>query len=358
MENIMKKREFRGKKLINREDEIKFIKEWFEKIPDEVLWIYGPKSCGKTTLIEYIVENELFDDYKLFKSDKYWVKYINLRGKLLSSYDIFVNSFIMPEDEKIDEKLGIELNLGMFRINYELYEKIKEKKVDLFDVLINQLKRVKKRPILIIDEIQVLEDIYINGDRELLKEFLNFCVRLTKELHLAHVVILSSNTIFIEQIHNDSKLKKTSRFYKIDYLDKQTTFKWLKEEGFSDSEIELIWEYLRGDIAYIQRLIRDRKEFPTLKDYLENQQKLAFSEIIDFIQRGGFTKQEKEIFKNICKKILHTGFYLLNEEDNDAELKIAEKWGEKEILFFDPLTRKVTGNTRLYEKGMELLLNN
>ena len=30
---------------------------------------------------------------------------------------------------------------------------------------------------------------------------------------------------------------------------------------------------------------------------------------------------------------------------------------EKEILFFDPLKRKVTGNNRLYEKAFEEFLN-
>ncbi len=69
----------------------------------------------------------------------------------------------------------------------------------------------KKTPIIIIDEIQTLEDIYINSNRDLLKEFLNFCVRLTKELHLSHVTILSSNTIFIDRIYNDARLKKNQQ---------------------------------------------------------------------------------------------------------------------------------------------------
>jgi len=78
---------FREEKLIDRENERRFIKEWFEKVPKEILWIYGPKSTGKTTIIEYIVENELFDDFKLFKSEKYNVKYINFRQKLFGNYE-------------------------------------------------------------------------------------------------------------------------------------------------------------------------------------------------------------------------------------------------------------------------------
>ena len=74
-------RYFRQKRLIDREYEIKFLLDWFGKVPDEVLWIYGPKSSGKTTLIEYVVENELFEDFWKLKSSKYWVKYINFRRR-------------------------------------------------------------------------------------------------------------------------------------------------------------------------------------------------------------------------------------------------------------------------------------
>ena len=37
-------------------------------------------------------------------------------------------------------------------------------------------------------------------------------------------------------------------------------------------------------------------------------------------------------------------------------MNVIEKWSEKEILFFDPLEAKVEGNNRLYEKGMEILV--
>ena len=74
----MKTTYFREVPLVNRDKEKEFIKDYFTKVPQKILWIYGPKSTGKTTLIEYIIENELFDDFKLFKSSKYNVKYLTL----------------------------------------------------------------------------------------------------------------------------------------------------------------------------------------------------------------------------------------------------------------------------------------
>ncbi len=351
----MKEVIFREKRLIDREVEIGFIKEWFEKVPDDILWIYGPKSSGKTTLIEYIVEKELFDDFKLFKSDKYNVKYINFRGKAVYNYETFVNSMLFIDDNELSEDLKLYFNLGMFKIEYKIYEKIKKRQIDLFATLIEKLKKSTKQNILIIDEIQTLEELYINGEKEILKEFLNFCVRLTKELHLSHVVILSSNTIFINRIYNDAKLKVTSEFYRIDHFDYKCIGNWLEEEGFNSGEIELVWEYLGGCIPLIQRMMRDRKRFNNLREYLERQKWLAYTEIFMILKKENFNSREKNKFEEICRMILKDGYYM-PQKDDEIDMKVIEAWSEKEVFFFDPMEIRVRGNNRLYEKGMEILL--
>ncbi len=83
----------------------------------------------------------------------------------------------------------------MIGFKAEVLERVKRKQENLFKVFIAKIREIlesRRRPILIIDEIQKLRDLYMengNGEREFLKEFLNFCVRLTKETHLSHVVI-------------------------------------------------------------------------------------------------------------------------------------------------------------------------
>jgi hypothetical protein len=57
----------------------------------------------------------------------------------------------------------------------------------------------------------------------------------------------------------------------------------------------------------------------------------------------------------VCEEILKKGFFEINEANGEQFLPVVEKWAEKEILFYDPLELKVTGNSRIYEKGMELL---
>ena len=63
----------------------------------------------------------------------------------------------------------------------------------------------------------------------------------------------------------------------------------------------------------------------------------------------------KKKFEEIAKEILERGYFRY-DRDRKEYLPIIEKWAEKEILFYDPLELKVTGNSRIYEKGLELLL--
>jgi AAA+ ATPase superfamily predicted ATPase len=356
---------FREKPLINRKNEINFIKDYFTKLPERILWIYGPKSTGKTTLIEYIVENELFDDFKLFKSSKYNVKYINFRRNIVANYDTFVDSLLMPDDIKLSYENSAEFNIGIFKISAKEFVAAKEKKVDVFKLLKAQFESSNKRNVLIIDEIQVLQDIYINGGKILLNEFLNFLVSLTKETHLSHVVILSSNTIFINEIYENAKLKKTSKFYKIDHLNYDEVYKWLKGAWdnphiFSDNEIKLIWDYLGGSIAHIQFMLTDFCELKThssLQEYLENEAKLALSDFRMCFREKRRKRKDNLIedeFVKVAKEIIANGYAILKKDTLFDEM--LDFFCEKEILFFEPSDTKVYPNSRIYVKGMEKLV--
>ena len=83
------------------------------------------------------------------------------------------------------------------------------------------------QPVIIIDELQALDFIYFNSQRELIKELINFFVAMTMESHLCHVLLSSSDGYFIEKLYNDSKLKKTSELFEVDYLPKEDIVYWL-----------------------------------------------------------------------------------------------------------------------------------
>ncbi len=167
--------------------------------------------------------------------------------------------------EKSDKKYllnKLELNLGVFKFGVE--GNFDFNKLSLNDVFakinesINAVIEDGKRPVLIIDELQKLKNIYFNGNKSLLNELFNLFVSLTKMEHLCHVICLTSDTLFIEEIYRNSTLKNASEYYLIDWLRKETIRNILKEEGFSEEEINYALEYL--SLPYeISQLINNKK---------------------------------------------------------------------------------------------------
>ena len=51
----MKIETYRGAPFVDREEEIEFFVDWFDDVPQRILFVYGPKSSGKTTVIEYYI---------------------------------------------------------------------------------------------------------------------------------------------------------------------------------------------------------------------------------------------------------------------------------------------------------------
>ncbi len=288
---------YRRAPFVDREDEEKFLVEWFSEVPQKILWVYGPKSSGKTTVISYVVDNYLVKD------KRFWVKYFNLRRLIINSYESFLDSFFISSEKGESERVG-KIEINVFGFKAEVWKKIKNRELNLFKMFIDELEKINKKGkkcVLIVDEIQKLRDVYIknsNGERELLKEFLNLCVSLTKELHLSHVVILTSNTVFIERIYNDARMKETSRFKKIDHLDKEQVFKWLQKEGFTKNEIELVWEYYGGNISRLLEAIKVKRKGEDLKEFLKHEAWLAYAEIVDYLTE--FNDDEVEFFRNVA----------------------------------------------------------
>ncbi|MDQ7032655.1 MAG: ATP-binding protein [Desulfonauticus sp.] len=346
-------RQFRGEEFINREKEIGFFLNYFKQNPKRVVWVYGPKSTGKTTLIEYIIENYLLED------KSYNVKYINFRRVLISSFDNFIESILEERDEnEIQTELNRNYNIfGLFKLEAKTLRKIKENKKNLFNYLLEEFRKEKKKSIFIIDEIQSLQDIYINGNKKLLNEFLNFCVSLTKETHLSHVLILTSNTIFLSEIYSNAKMKVTSDFKLIDHLGYEEIKTWLiskKDLGFRGEDIELIYEYLGGSVAHIKKLLDFRKEYNSLQEQLEEMVEIAENEIDFFIQTNKLSKEDIDRFKFVSQKIMENGYF--DNKKYKGYIDIVSKFTEVEILFYDAIKNITKANSRIYVKAFERIV--
>jgi hypothetical protein len=248
--------------FINRQAEIRYLKEWINEEPKHILFFYGPKSSGKTSLISRFLDHYLSD------KGKYAVKHFNLREILIVSYEDFLQRFFVVENK--EEKTRTQTrhyDLKLFKLTVEEQRRIKARQLDPFDVMkaeFVELNTKGVKPVLIIDELQALDFIYFNSQRELIKELINFFVAMTKESHLCHVLLSSSDGYFIEKLYNDSKLRKTSELFEVDYLPKDDIVYWLnnleKESRITDyvlssDQIEYVWDHFGGSIWEISNLL-------------------------------------------------------------------------------------------------------
>jgi len=61
--------------FINHEKELEFLEEYINERPESILFLHGPKSSGKTTLLYRFLD-------EIEKKQKLDVKFLNLREKL------------------------------------------------------------------------------------------------------------------------------------------------------------------------------------------------------------------------------------------------------------------------------------
>ena len=245
--------------FINRAEEIHYLQSWAAEKPKNILFLYGPKSSGKTTLIYRFIDQNLSDG-------KYDIKHFNLRKLLLVNYESFLRAFFeLKSSDQVKETR--QYDLKVFKLSVETIKGLEARNLDPFVVMERELERIGKkgiRPVIIIDELQALDEIYFNGGRELLNEMFNFFVAMTKESHLCHVLIASSDGYFIERIYQDSKLKKTSEFMEVDYLQQADVMDWLshldmysKIDQFvlNDRQREAIWNFFGGSCWEISNFL-------------------------------------------------------------------------------------------------------
>ena len=337
----------------NRERELNEVMKILEAEPSLITFIYGPINSGKTTMISHLIE-QLPEDYAPF--------YVNLRGRFITDYEDFLNVlFEIDEGGGVDNVTeyarsilkdlgtvsGIPIPINLFE---QIFEK-KDKSKDMFKYIERFLLEISKKrtPILIIDELQVVGDIKING--LLMYKLFNFFIRLSKELHLCHIFAVSSDSLFIEQVYSEAMLQGRSRHLLVDDFDEDITMNFLDEYGFTSAEKEVVWEYCGGKpiclvelmntedkrkrkaeemlgirIGQIEGLIEDAREFGYKISY--GEEKIVLN--------------EEHILKSLEK-------FVDRDHLKASELSKSVKLGliKANILFLDPVKQIIKPQSRL-----------
>jgi len=338
-------------KFFNREKEINEILRILNREPDDIYFIYGPLNSGKTTLINHIINNELKKSNK-----KYAVFYVNFREYDISSMDNFVEALFEIDENSKEKTIKSYIESFTKSVNdiINLYygikvpepilnklfgEKEKGRLVfkfirDLFMSL--NIKGIK--PVFILDELQMIKDIVMNGKRPLLKSLFQFLVSLTKERHIAHCLCLSSDSLFIEYVYNTGELEGRAKYLLVDDFDRETALKFMdflaveNNINLTNEDKELIYSYVGGkakDIKYVveESSIRNLKE--VLKEMLRDEiQKLKY-----FLE--DVEEEDEELYKKVVDALrLFKEAYEV--EDIKIPKKIREFLVKKNILFLNP----------------------
>jgi len=342
----------------DRERETKEIMNILDTEPSLITFIYGPINSGKTELITHTIE-ELSDEYVIF--------YINLRTKFLSSYDDFIESlFEMEMESEGMKRKGKEKEKETFAelvssvtkvtgipITREFMDYVfkDNKPKNAFSYIIKLFEGVKatgKQPVLILDELQKIGDVKVNGS--LIYELFNFFIDLTKELHLAHVFVMTSDSLFIEQIYSEAMLEDRCRYLLVDDFDEETTIAFLEANRFSDEEKELVWHHCGGKPICLVELAnakeREKKVIGMLTlrtGEIETRLKLIKELGGEILIGGRCCDVSYDKLASVLKMFMTRSEIGMNEVD-----EISKRYLVKEnILFVDPLTTMMKPQSRL-----------
>jgi AAA+ ATPase superfamily predicted ATPase len=346
--------------FIDREKELNYLRDYIDIRPESILFLHGPKSSGKTTLL-----------YKFFeqveKEQKLDVKFLNLRKLLIPNYKDFLRIFFGVDysKSKEDVKEKREYDLKFFKLSVEVLKGMEAGELDPFVVMEKEfLKQSKKgiKPVVIIDELQAIDQIYMtNGkERQLVIELFNFFVAMTKESHLAHVIIASSDGYFLNTVYTDSKLKKSSEFYKVDYLPRADVMEWLlnlekyskiKDYTLTEEEVEKIWDTLGGSMWEIQYILGQLFDNP-IDDVLTLYKKKIKGVIAHYI--GANDKKEKILHLFLNKDQATLKDFVRAGIGKDEVEELLQDMVKNNILYFDPTEAIYYPQGRSYQWGIKL----
>ena len=341
----------------DRESETKEIMDILDAEPSLITFIYGPINSGKTALISHLVD-QLPDGYKVF--------YINLRGRFISNYEDFVKVLFDVEHvaryERIKEFLKpiaavLPESYNGIPIPKDTFLKLfKEKEIEDVFVYIETVLRVfyesKRVPVLVIDELQVIGDMKING--HLIYKLFNFFVRLTKELHLAHIFVVTSDSLFLEQVYSEAMLSGRCEYLRVDDFGYEQTMAFLDSYGWSEQEKEIAWHNAGGKPVSLVKLINAKTSGRNIEDVISSMFTLRTGEIesrLKIVKELGaeLVVGDKHFDVNHEKLVSTLKMFASRDEVGADEIdEISKRYLVKEnILFVDPLTKMIKPQSQL-----------
>ena len=300
--------------------------------------------------------------------------YNNFRRRDVSTSGDFLNTLFNIDRKTKFQRIGqyvcevlkdgsdlLELTTGIpipSKIFYKIFNTETDKGEDVFKYLenfFNTLRKNKIQPVFILDELQVINEIANSNGDLLIEKLFNFMVGMTKETHLCHCFVVSSDSVFIEHVYGNARLEGRGKYIIVDDLNKDHAFEMYDHFELTENK-ELVWEAIGGKIGDMVLLGSDVSPGYNLEDSIS---KMLSAQIFRLEMIGAELLENDE---NDCQKKMDFLFQVGEKGCIDFKpgqmKKLLQFWVEKNVLFLDPVKRIVKPQSQLIHRGIKELMDN
>ncbi|KAG7667963.1 hypothetical protein KSW81_005881 [Nannochloris sp. 'desiccata'] len=176
-----------------------------------MLILLGPANCGKSRLLKEVKKDRELGQAVIGEGPPP-ILYLNCRGEDISSPQQFANAIreLITKDTAFSnwwqavklKSINIEMDL------HKLFEPAANKApmasiITSLTKFLEATRPLPYKPVIVIDEANVLLDWHDDAGRTQLKALLRFFVKTTKEDHMGHFVLASSESFVVDFLEKE-----------------------------------------------------------------------------------------------------------------------------------------------------------
>ncbi|KAH7619733.1 putative Uncharacterized ATP-binding protein MJECL15 [Nannochloris sp. 'desiccata'] len=197
--------------IFNRKEELAALNLRFDKNPKDMLILLGPANCGKTKLLQEVKKDREFAQAVIGEGPPP-ILYLDCRGKDISSPKKFANAIrqlVIGDAGLKNWWAGVKIKLPGLELDLEkIFEQAAGKPpmesiIDSLTTFLEATRPLPYKPVIIIDEANKLMRWSDDPGHIELKNLLDFFVRTTKQEHLGHFVLASSESFVIDFLEKE-----------------------------------------------------------------------------------------------------------------------------------------------------------
>ncbi len=247
--------------MIDRIEELEFLRRFAYSEPSLPLILHGPKSIGKTTLLKAFVAeypgNVVYIDFRA--SGGY-----GLFSQKPSFWDRFRRFF--------DRMLGRKQSFGSFEVTnpFEPEEAIAEM-ADFIDV--NDITLV------VLDELQEARFLASKYAPMIMQTF----VGLAKNLKLCNVILATSRPLRLLEVLKHGGIERDFIFYTLKELPEDAVVRWASLHGIAEKTAKKLYSLVGGKPVYVAMALTASDPVEAAERMLEK----AAAEVRELTEPGG-----------------------------------------------------------------------